>query len=264
MALAACQNRQSGNEARIISAFTGPCTGKYINLEKALGDSFIISTATGPQAFKLKYLSKSENNLITGPDGQVLYRGPVVRSKGRYYMAMTNPDSSYWIAALELKKNLIKGFIQFETQMRLIDDTMKFWIRSEVNRPGYVIAAGKNKISLDPNEKVLHVLYGNVMDRMEWDTLEVINRRKASPDNPYALVASLSTTQVDNALTMAFHRRRKHAVFLTNTLGETVLEKNCWCKGIELDMKGLPAGNYQLTVAAKGSSETDSIPIKKN
>lgn len=263
MLMIACQNRPTGTTEAIVSAFTGPCTGKYVNLEKVLGDSFLIHSSFGIQAFKVKFLPKSEYNLVTGTNGEVLYRGPAVRFRDRYYLAKTNPDSAYWVAAFEHKRNLIKGFAEFEAQMRLIDDTLRFWTRSEVNRPGFIIAAGKDKISLDPNEKVLHVLYANVMAQLPWDTLEIVGMEKEKNANPYTLVEHLSSKQVGQSLSITFRQRKKHSVFITNTLGETVLEEGCWCKNIELEMKDLPAGTYQLTVAVKSTGDTESIPIEK-
>lgn len=274
LAFVTCENTSDKNsEKPILCSFIQPFEDKGVNLNRILGDSIIIKREGVENIFYINYSRANNITTINDNNGNELYKGPVGRYRGYYYFTQNSPDSMFWISAMEINDNQIKGFLEPEIQMRLLDDTLDYWLNTEAERPQFLTKANENGISIIPDKKLLNSLFTHILSKLPFDTLiyeetiieKATTELKSTKDNKietqYDLVESLYPNPASQQSKLVFKDKGKYQVFIYDLTGKSIQDRTCNCTEMILDLSNMQLGIYNVVVTKNGKKPTDTIKL---
>ncbi|MBI1184678.1 T9SS type A sorting domain-containing protein [bacterium] len=168
-----------------------------------------------------------------------------------------------------MNDNKIKGFLQVEKQLRLLDDTLDYWLQTEEPAPQYITSATQNGISIIPNKQLLNYLFTYILEQLPYENIveadakaAIKNTTKAENDSlpmevaEIILIKSMKPNPAVDALTLTFVEKDRYEIFITDMQGKNLLQEKCKCDELTLDVASLPRGNHLLTAVSKKEKQT--------
>ncbi len=141
------------------------------------------------------------NYLIFEDAGDTVFAGTVSKYRGLYFFDHQINDTSYWISAVDINKNIfsintITGLGTAETQMELLEDAIR---RGKYQELITYTSKDSSSIYLNPDKEILYEFYASVLDTMPADTLVYLPDEKQSEPADSTVVAGVeeSTAEFD-------------------------------------------------------------------
>ncbi|MFY0672795.1 MAG: T9SS type A sorting domain-containing protein [Bacteroidia bacterium] len=274
--LTACnESTKKDKHDPILSYFTEALNDRPINFAKRVGGELMIESEAGKQSYILDYDNTDKTTNITNELGDVVYSGLVYRYRGTYYMSTILPDSVFLFNAFEINGEEIKGFLEFEKQMRSLDDTLSYYIKNPLERPSYLTKCSAEGIGIITDKKLVKALFEpilekatvkNILDNSESE-LETDTAASAE-DEPIDIIvegleASLSPNPVTDKATITFPGKSKYKFFITDMGGQVKFDDRCKCESFEMNTSELESGSYLLTIIDLKSKEKQVVKFVK-
>jgi hypothetical protein len=254
----------------ILTYFTEPLNDRAINFARKVGGELWLESEGEKQSFIVNYNNADKSTNITNEVGDVVYNGPVFRYRGTYYLAKISPDSAFWFNAFEINGEEIKGFLEFEEQMRSLDDTLSYYIKNPTEKPPYLTKCSEDGIGVMTDKKLVKALFEPILEKatvknileLEADTTET------TEEEPIDIIvegleASLSPNPVGESATITFPGKSKYKFFITDMKGQVKFDERCKCESFELNTSELESGSYLLTIIDLKSKEKQVVKFMK-
>lgn len=276
-ALIACdESSKKDAEDSILSYFTEPLDDRPINFARKVGGELMIESEAGKQSFVLDYSSTDKTTNITNEVGDVIYSGPVYRYRGTYYLRKISLDSTFWFNAFEINGDEIKGFLEFEQQMKALDDTLSYYIKNPAEKPPYLTRCSEEGIGIMTDKKLVKALFEPILENATVKSIieksdietQVDSTEVETKDEPIDVIvegleASLSPNPVTDKATITFPSKGKYKFFITDMKGQVKFDDRCKCDSYEMNTSELEIGNYLLTIIDLKSKEKQVVKFVK-
>jgi len=146
------------------------------NLKFILGNEFSLIENGDTTVFKVDFNRKNRNNVIIYKNiNDTLFEGVVSKHKGLFYFSEKVSDSLYWIYAVEIKGNFIRGLNSSSEQMKQWDEEFKSsTLDSSSSKSQYqsmIQFKKEDKILLTPDKTLMPKFYSSIISKLNADTL---------------------------------------------------------------------------------------------
>ncbi len=248
-------------EKPIISRFTTTFPEKGMNFSRAVNGKLNIKIDSNIYEFNVDYYRADRTTVITDNNGNELYNGPVCKYRGLYFFQQLTNDSLYWFSAVEINNNSIKGFLDFENQMKWLDDTLDYYMQPNIEQPEFLTTCNENIITIITDKKVMINLYTKILEEME--TFELVEIEAVEEDNNLdsnnnktapvveiekEIITSFLPNPVVDIAKVTFSDKSKYKFFVTDIKGNVRIDERCKCNEIDLNAAELESGTYVFTV----------------
>ena len=253
---------------------------RYKNLQHLLGNHILIKHQGDTLGLFINYNRKTKFNLITEEISKdTLFYGTVNKYKGLYYFNEQISDSSYYIAAVDISKNSIKGLFSTTEQMLLLYEMLIDEKVTHKKMNEFVsYSSDSTGIELTPNKKLMHIFYTQILKEIKADTLlnetnTIENETIAKPSEiTFTLISSNSENKIISRLypnpadeyfyLETFKTEETLTASLFNKLGKKVLQKEITSYKLKINCSELTPGVYFLQLKnGKAYAESEKIVI---
>ncbi len=146
------------------------------NLKFILGNEFSLIENGDTTEFAVNFNRKKRSNIILYKNiNDTLFEGVVSKHKGLFYFSEKASDSLYWIYAVEIKGNLIRGLNSSSEQMKQWDEEFELsTLDSTTSKSQYqsmIQFKKEDKILLTPDKSLMPKFYNSIVSKLNADTL---------------------------------------------------------------------------------------------
>jgi len=278
--LASCSD--TGEFLGIKSSFDSPFPKRNKNLTYALGDEFSIKRGKDTIDFKVTFRkSDRQNFIIEQPNQDTIFAGTVCKYRGLYYLNIQLNDTTYWIYAIEITDQVIKGLQTGWFQMLGWDDEFEFWLsppgQEEFNkRPAIIKYANPEKqiIRLTPDKKEMKKFYSTLIDSLPADTLvnwtvpitnveiekEITDIQETSTDQ-FEIISKLYPNPANDYCNLELYETEKYQFGIFDINGRLVNSGVLVDKLNKIDLSDLSSGSYFMRVYPADRADTETIKL---
>jgi len=278
--LASCSD--TGEFLGIKSSFDSPFPKRNKNLTYALGDEFSIKRGKDTIDFKVTFRkSDRQNFIIEQPNQDTIFAGTVCKYRGLYYFNIQLNDTTYWIYAIAITDQAIKGLQTEWFQMLGWDDEFEFWLtppgQEKFNkRPSIIKYANPEKqiIRLTPDKKEMKKFYSTLIDSLPADTLvnwtvpitnveiekEITDIQETSTDQ-FEIISKLYPNPANDYCNLELYETEKYQFGIFDINGRLVNSGVLVDKLNKIDLSDLSSGSYFMRVYPADREDTETIKL---
>ena len=151
------------------SSFDNPFPKRTKNLTYILGEKFLITDGKDTIKYNVFFRKPDRYNIIVDQlANDTIFSGTVCQYKGLYYFNEQINDTAYWIYAVEINYETIKGLNTGWEQMFLLDEIIE---KGEHKNIVKFIDKEKDIIILRPDKIELRKIYTSIIDSLPAYTL---------------------------------------------------------------------------------------------
>lgn len=264
----------------IKSGFNNSFPGKSKNLIVYLGPEFSVKQDEDTLNFQVVYDKGNQfNHIINVLSGDTVFAGTVSRYKGLFYFSQAVNDSTYWICAVKIGKESIRGLNMEWLQMKAWDSQfdeeqdLSKNIQNDYARVLQYIDYNNDIIRLSPEKKVLRKFYESIIDSLP--SLPIIKKSNSpflsKSEEDQTEIEPLQTTRTNSVLIMNLYPNpvaKNLTVELINVgpyyykiidaKGNAVVNGIFEKQVNELGLSGLAKGEYLIRLYASDQSIVES------
>ena len=276
LTLTACDKSSKKDLADpILTYFTEPLNDRAINFARRVSGELMIESEGVKESYILDFNNSDRSTTITNEVSDVVYSGPVYRYRGTYYLSKISPDSAFWFNAFEINGEEIKGFLEFESQMRALDDTLSYYIKNASEKPPYLTKCSEEGIGLMTDKKLVKALCQPILEKAsikniidDSESESELDSTAVVEDEPVDIIVegievSLSPNQGTDKATITFPSKSKYKFFITDMSGQVKFDERCKCKSFEMNTSELTSGSYLLTIIDLKTKEKQVVKFSK-
>ena len=151
------------------SSFDSPFPKRNKNLTYILGEIFLITNGKDTIKYNVSFRKPDRYNFIVNQStNDTIFSGTVCQYKGLYYFNEQINDTAYWIYAVEINYETIKGLNTGLEQMFLLDEIIEKGGHKNIVK---FIDKEKDIIILRPDKIELRKIYTSIIDSLPAYTL---------------------------------------------------------------------------------------------
>lgn len=260
------------NKKSLKSSFESPFPKRAKNLIYKLSNEFSVKNGKDTTNYLVSFDKKNKiNYIINRESNDTIFSGIVNKYKGLYYFNMQIDDSVYWIYAVEIKNNFIRGLGTHWQQMIYLNSEIDKIIYEKENKnnalSGLIKSINKDTsyIKLTPDKKIMKGYYKLLMKEFETDT---IISNTISDDEITQIVdenyndSVLSNEMINHDVILKLYPNpasefiiietkdfTKKMYKITTSSGRSVLSGVINQEKIKIDISEFPTGLYFVTVS---------------
>ena len=204
-----CDEDKFASPYGIRSYFDHPFQNRAKNLTWVLGDEFSLKREKDTLNYTVSFNKESRVNMIINKvNNDTIFEGKVCKYKQLYYFNQQISDTSYWIYAVKIENNLIRGLATGWSQMfhwdqhfdtiftrHLKNDSLNNSNKPWPNvQPEYLDSVLK-RIKITPKKKVLRPFYESIVKKLPVDTIIDFKLSEEEESNEVDTIFSTSDTQ---------------------------------------------------------------------
>ena len=249
------------------------------DLTKILGNSLTIKHDSDTIRLLISS-AKGFNLIVDSKTGDTLFFGKVCRYRGFYFFNIKNNDTNYSIYPVMIKDNLIYGLIDPYQQMN--DFATEIFKRGEKQKMvryfNEVVSSDKSltlrKYRLHPDKKELKRIYAPIMDSIVPDT--IINYQEISsvltsstslisqmePED-FEQISKVYPNPAKDAVNIELRNREILNFQMYNSEGMLIKQGRFSEIINKLDLTGIEAGVYSITLVKPVTNEKETVKIIK-
>lgn len=169
--IASCEESSLEEAFSPKSRFDNPFPKRSINLETVFGDQLFLLAEGDTLELSIAFEKENRVNVISDvKGGELIFKGTASRYRGMLYLNEQISDSTYWIYAVKIENDSVKGLQTGWFQMLMWDKLIES--RGDSLFPNN----GKNRLNLEsiakheddylltPEKKILRTFYESIID----------------------------------------------------------------------------------------------------
>lgn len=271
----ACNNIETSQSIDI--TYDSPFPKRSQNLKLFLGDQITLKNGNDTITFTIDYDRKTKiSTIFYEPDHDTIFNGSASRYKGLIFLNQKINDTAYYIYALEIENNTIKGLTSYWSQM---NDIVEYLDLDKFKSIVMYRNDSTHVIRLTPDKKTLKELYGIVLYHtpadtilefednfdieMMKDTIRNISSDLKMISNEKELVTSYYPNPVSNKMTIELSKSSEYYLKVFDIKGQLVMSSEFTSNMYELEMTGVAKGNYIIAIFDEEGLVLDKFEIVK-
>ncbi|MDA3820161.1 MAG: T9SS type A sorting domain-containing protein [Candidatus Delongbacteria bacterium] len=179
--IASCDNTEPS------ASFDEPFPKRKKNLWWKLGDQFSLLKYGDTVTLTLDFDNDTRTNyLIEKQTGDTVFAGTVSKYRGLYFLNHQTNDTSYWISAVDINKNIssthntITGLGTAEVQMEFLIKAIR---KGKYQDLVTYTNQDSSVIYLHPDKETLYGFYASLLDTIPADTMVYLPGEKITPSD---------------------------------------------------------------------------------
>lgn len=272
-ALAGCsEGGPKFKETFIKSRFQSEFPKRYRNLKDKFGDEILIKRGKDTLKVEFKFEKKSKiNHIVINND--TVFSGTVTKYKKKYYLSREIKDSTFFIHAISIKKDLIKGLGYEVEQMLLVDDffNQKLY-KDPLKRKCVPLIKHKDStcVILKTDKKLVGSLFNFILNEIRPDTLirqqqvmdsvSVIKLLTDTVKSNLEPTYQVYSNPLDREVIVKCKQQKKCRCIITDTGGKVVYTSQLQNEVNNITVNGV-AGFYIVSIYNSGNEKIQSSKV---
>ncbi len=271
--------------------FIEPFPKRAIDLRKRLGEEFLVEKITKSNMetivdpisgdtslrynfkkdtvfYAIKFNRSERTNTILDIEGDTVFHGLISVYRNLYYMSTQLADSVWWIGAMEIGIDSIRGLTEIWEQMCDLD----FYIKGHSNCPMVYKADSMNRIyQLNPLKKQMKEYYSSVIT--DYKSFRIVDEQGdfgSIHRLPEKIFENEKATIVENKLAESLYPNPTHdkiqlelsgndtyTISIIDNTGKVLMKKEYTGPYIDIELNDLNLGTYYIGILNTNSNQIE-------
>ena len=264
------------SEMKIKSGFDQAFPKRKKNIKWALGEEFALRILDDTINYLVRFHRPDRKNFIIDKKrGDTIFSGIVSKYRGLYYFSEQIDDTTYWIHAVKIQNNTIKGLGTGWYQMMAWDKKFEHLLenpdRQAILKSPVLkyIDREKKIIRLTPDKKALKEFYEPLLDSLPADTLiyrnisfpEVKIEENISVENIAEIISGLYPNPAKDYVKIMLHDEDLFQYAIYDISGKLIKKGKLAAQTNEIDVSALHNGSYFISIYPGDKQDTETVKL---